>query len=825
MRVFEARETIMRALDGFDLDDQQTLADFDAIRPFLDTRISYQDLFRQTGIEPTPVLMATVILAHVTGWASGGMGVLLDQPGLPDIVGAQLEVRLAELAFACATAVASFAAYGASESRRDACGRAFAALARHLETMSRMDTTKIAWVTASNFATSPDALLEVADELIRLGNGTSDLAHAALGLTRRAQALTWKFETEPAGRLAAFDAVVAALRYATDAPESRAAIRTGLARCVEYLDVAQLRTLFIIAFSEDETEAMADLRHLVCDTWYLDPGNLRRLALILPDLVARIENARFRLEPKQEDAMIHASWISWSFSHPQYAAVPYGQSVRNDDRHDDLLFGLGHEITHIFTMIGHLGMISAALRAAAVEIEIRQWNDLGADRYADFSALGIAPLTTTDVLALARAEQSLEIIRKMQVLQATWLPWLEGVAVFGELAADPRERETSTPVSDIVANLADTEPPQSGSRNVEDIVNQFLAHREQAHGEYADVQSRSGKFRLRPYLVDKRYRDRYLAGYLAVRGVVSAWRDAMDGHLSGSEAFEVLLHVTRFGTADGVPALDLPTDEFTLKASEGMLTWLDHLARVSAGDIRKLLSEGSRSGFRWRDGHLLAGTLPGEDGSTEYNRYVAAAMSSLSGAERSPSGRVPDADETCEYVMRLVADKLAQRTDPPQVAENLLHEFVDQMLILPLGSVSAPFWLNSPDTALICVFRTTVPHADTGEPAYSPLVTIPLDNASYARLRAEVAANPGGRMLVHRFADLHPNDPGTPTAATAATFWYSSSASGCTSSTEDCSPVPGKSPPSSRRTSTTACCPHRSWKPNSGSRQAGVPLA
>ena len=201
MRVFEARETIMRALDGFDLDDQQTLADFDAIRPFLDTRISYQDLFRQTGIEPTPVLMATVILAHVTGWASGGMGVLLDQPGLPDIVGAQLEVRLAELAFACATAVASFAAYGASESRRDACGRAFAALARHLETMSRMDTTKIAWVTASNFATSPDALLEVADELIRLGNGTSDLAHAALGLTRRAQALTWKFETQPAGRL------------------------------------------------------------------------------------------------------------------------------------------------------------------------------------------------------------------------------------------------------------------------------------------------------------------------------------------------------------------------------------------------------------------------------------------------------------------------------------------------------------------------------------------------------------------------------------------------------------------------------------------------
>jgi hypothetical protein len=123
---------------------------------------------------------------------------------------------------------------------------------------------------------------------------------------------------------------------------------------------------------------------------------------------------------------------------------------------------------------------------------------------------------------------------------------------------------------------------------------------------------------------------------------------------------------------------------------------------------------------------------------------------------------VPDADETCQHIMRLVADRLAQRTEPPQLAGNLLHEFVDQMRILPLGSVSAPFWLNSPDTALICVFRTTVPHSDTGEPAYSPLVKIPLDNASYARLREEVAANPGGRMMVYRFADLHPNDPGTP---------------------------------------------------------------
>lgn len=760
--VTDALETIKGALREFDFDNQQALADLDRILPLLGVSSSYRDLFSQTGIEATPVLVAMVILGHVSQWASGGMEHLSVQPELPDVLGDPAEVRLAELAFACAVAVADFQSFGASESRRDACGRDFAALARHLESMSRADNAKITWVTASNFATSPDALLEAADELTRLASGTSDLAHVAMGLARRAQALTWKSEGEPACRLAAFDAVFAALRHAGYAREGRAAIGVALASCIAYLDLTELRSLFTIVFSEDETKAMADLRHLVRGTWDLDPADMRRLEPTLRELTRRIENARSRLEPKQEDTMIQASWISWSFSHPKHHAVPFGQSIRIDKRHDDLLFELGHEITHIFTMIGHLGLISAALRAAAVEIEIRLWNDLGADRYADFSTLGIAPLTTTDVSALAQAEQSLEIIRKMQVLQATWVPWLEGVAVFGELAADPRERETATPVSDIVANLEDPEPLESGSGNAKDIINKYLAHRAQADREYADVQSRSGRYRLRPYLVDNRYRDRYLAGYLAVRGVVSAWRDAMDGHLSGSEAFEVLLHVTRFGTADGIPALDLPADEFALAASERMLTWLDRLARVSAGDIRKLLTEGSRSGFHWRDGHLLAGTQPDEDGSTEYNRYVAAAMSSLSGAERSPAGRVPDADETCQDVMRLVADRLALRTEPPQLAENLLHEFVDQMIILPLGSVSAPFWLNNRDTALICAFRTTDERADTGQPGYSPLAVIPLDNASYARLLEEAAANPGRRMMVHRFADLHPNDPATP---------------------------------------------------------------
>jgi hypothetical protein len=759
IRVIDALETITGALARLDFDDQQALADFDRIRPVLGTGISYRDLFSQTGINATPVLVAMVIVANVVGWASGGMELLLNQPGLPDVLGGQPEVRLVELAFACAGAVAEFHAFGASEPRRDACGRAFAALGRHLESMSSADNAKTAWVTASNFATSPGALLEAADELTRLASGTSDLAQVAMGLTRRAQAFTWKSEAEPDCRLAAFDAVFAALRHAGHAGSFRAAIGEGLALCIKYLDSAELRYLFKIVFSEDETGFMADLRHLVRGTWDLDPADLGRLEPHLRELTTRIENARFRLEPKQEDAMIHASWISWSFSHPKHHAVPYGQSIRIGERYDDLLLELGHEITHIFTMIGHLGLISAALRAAAVEIEIRLWADMGADSYADFSTLGMAPLTTTDVFALAQVEQSLEIIRKMQVLQATWAPWLEGVAVFGELAVDPREGETSTPISAVVANLGDTEPPEAGSQNVEDIFNE---HHAQADREYADVQNRSGKYRLRTYLVD--HRDWYLAGYLAVRGVVSAWRDAMDGHLSGSQAFEVLLHVTRFGTADAVPALDLPADEFALAASEGMLTWLDRLARVSAGDIRKLLREGSGSGsgFGWRDGHLFAGTQRGEDGSAEYNRYVAAAMSSLSGAERSPAGRVPDADETCQDVMRLVADRLALRTEPPEVAENLLHEFVDQMHILPLGSVSAPFWLISRDTALICTFRTTGARADTGEPGYSPLLVFPLDNVSYARLCEEVAANPGRRMMVHRFADLHPNDPGTP---------------------------------------------------------------
>jgi hypothetical protein len=754
--VTDALETIMNALSGLDFDDPQALEDYDRITALLPGWTPFPEVFQQAGIDARPVTMAAVILLYVLRWTEGGAEHLLFQPELPELSGDQSSALLVTLAFACARALADFEDDDPAERLLDACYRSFAALARHLEDGSWMAASVAAWVTASNFARSADRLLASGDELTRVAGAVGDQPGAALGLARRAQALTFRAETEPECRLAAFDAVMAALRHVHQAGERRDGIRALLDICVSQRFLADLRYPFTAAFCDDDTGTMADLRDTVREIWDLDLADMARAVPVFDELNIHIENARWRLEPVQPDAAIHASWISWSFDHPAHRrAVPHGRSIRIDERYEDLLLELDHEITHIITMIGQLGMVSLALRAAAVELETVLWTFMGQDQQADAASIGIAPLTTTSVVALAQAEQSLEIVRKLQILQATWTPWLEGVAVFGELAADPSELEAATPVADVIVNLDDVEVV-GGSP--ESIMSALLEFRGEADRSYAEVQRQAGRHRLATYLDS--YRGKYLAGYLAVRSVVSAWRDATG--LTGAEAFGILLSMTRYGTADAIPRLDLPVAEFAVAARESMLAWLDRTAHASQADLTELLARWSEdTGFGWRDGRLFTGRQRDEDLIEVYLGYVVSAMSSLRGADLSPAERVPDADESCRKIMLIVADALTHRSVRPRLAEDLLRLLTDQMVILPLGSTSAPFWLNDRTSQLLCAFRTTEKRTDTGQPSYSLVVT-PLDAQDYAALRGQAEAHPGRRMMVHRVADLHFHGPGAP---------------------------------------------------------------
>ena len=412
--VFDALQTTARALIEFDFDDRNAFADLERIAPFIGNGTPYREAIASTGVEATPMLIAAVIMTHIVQWASGGRDHLLIQADLPGMNGDQVEVTLVELTFECASSVADLDCFGASAARRDTCYRAFMALARHLESVSREHDAEVTYITATNFAAGPDTLLDAADQLLRLALATGNAATVALGLARRAQALTWRAETQPEHQLAAFDAVMAALRHVEHAGAYRDTIRELLGICVSYPYMNKLEYALAAAFLEPAAGEIADFSEVVREIWELDSSDLPRFVPMVSALNREIENARWRLEPKKQDTAIHASWITASFSHPKHHAVPHGRSVRIDERYEDLLLELDHEVTHIITMDGQLGLVSAALRAAAVELELVLWTFMGKENYADIATVGIAPLTTTNVVALAEAEQSLEIVRKMR---------------------------------------------------------------------------------------------------------------------------------------------------------------------------------------------------------------------------------------------------------------------------------------------------------------------------------------------------------------------------------------------------------------------------
>jgi hypothetical protein len=61
-------------------------------------------------------------------------------------------------------------------------------------------------------------------------------------------------------------------------------------------------------------------------------------------------------------------------------------------------------------------------------------------------------------MALAEAEQAIEVERKIQILEDSWAPWFEGIAAFGELAADPTmDPAAVSPVVSVIYNLWDRE--------------------------------------------------------------------------------------------------------------------------------------------------------------------------------------------------------------------------------------------------------------------------------------------------------------------------------------------------------------------------------
>ncbi len=76
---------------------------------------------------------------------------------------------------------------------------------------------------------------------------------------------------------------------------------------------------------------------------------------------------------------------------------------------DETMLVLVHEMTHVLSMIGALGVSeAAALRLALLEVEFRLWTYAGPADPEAIRTVGVAPLISGDAAALPQVEQALE---------------------------------------------------------------------------------------------------------------------------------------------------------------------------------------------------------------------------------------------------------------------------------------------------------------------------------------------------------------------------------------------------------------------------------
>ena len=421
-------------------------------------------------------------------------------------------------------------------------------------------------------------------------------------------------------------------------------------------------------------------------------------------------------------------------------------------------------------MMGAVGLALLAMRWSVSELELNLWSLLAFRGEVEsdpekqvsnmFNPPTPAPLDKPDLLSLAQAEQGVEVERKIQVMEDAWSPWFEGLAVFAELAADPSEDILSySPVISVIYNLCDLNLASEAKEYGISIEDAVVREWKKAEERYSEAICSNGRHRLRTYL--DAFHKTYLAGYFTVRSVVSAWRQTLGKHISGVEAFKVLLHVTRFGAKEAVPDAALPLEKFRETVISRHVEWLTGLTSISKDDLLTILSKydtlyGGDTGYEWTKGRLQKGATRDE----EHEALLKWLSNVASRALESMCGEFADADRVAEwsnelrYVMSMVAEGLDAGEEGNRLFTSETIDFLlPGMTILPLGAVRSPFWMLKENKSITCLIRTSEKDRKHGDPSYD-LVGFPVSADSFAALEAKVLSGGDGRMTVTRVTDL-----------------------------------------------------------------------
>jgi hypothetical protein len=501
------------------------------------------------------------------------------------------------------------------------------------------------------------------------------------------------------------------------------------------------------------------------DNW---AQSLVRSAAVHTDFV--IDAKRVALDSPATKESATSDWTDWTIDHPAFrGCIPYRSSILKDASFGTHILSLSHEVAHVYSFFGALGAATIALRIALLVNELRLWSMVSGtsrDLEENITKIGAAILTKGDAAPMLPVQISLELISKIQALQDIWTPWLEGIAVFCECASDPSfDDERISSVTQVLRGLMDffpdKEDPEAKFKWYQELVQQFD---EKAHRA---IES-EGPTRLSMYL-RTRGSIPYLEGYLAVRSVVSSWRQAAGRAISGPAIFNLLLYVTRTGSFEAIPDLSLPAGDFHETALSKHTAWVQSLGKLTKEEIDDFVSppgpmKEHRSGYLWIKGHPVPASA-----EVDYSAQEIAARKRVLDHASSPElahfgknlvDNHFDQSATLFSAVKHVyegQEKSLNDKDAVETRANMFETMSMSNAFLPVATTLARFQLlrpNDNDPGRLMVSFRTRDDIDPTDPDSRSTLMVTITQESAAQLEKEYLRCAEPRMRVTRLSDL-----------------------------------------------------------------------
>ncbi|KQP45019.1 hypothetical protein [Pseudorhodoferax sp. Leaf274] len=604
------------------------------------------------------------------------------------------------------------------------------------------------------------------------------VAVCAMALAKAVQEIA---DADAGQRLRAFKLTEIAIERLQQCPQPwRSEVARTLVDHVRMRDWLHVLAVPLLLLVDAEHQPPGLAQHIGLAEWQprVATGRLQDHAAQLAEQVGlqrwelEIDQALHALESPPVLAAASVDPITWTLEHPAHRrAVPHSRSFLRERDFDRHLVELAHEITHVLSYLGHLGGALTCLRLANHDNEGTLWSlavQPGTPREELLRRVGQgpAPLPAGDAGQLMRAEIGVELAAKARALQDVWTPWLEGLAVFGETAADPAADPSRIHrVAEALRGMVDF--MAQGDGTAAQVRAQVDAHVREFEQRCAQAIGRRSPMRLDQVL---RHDGRpYFAGYVAVRSVLASWRRTLGTPLHGAQAFDLLLHATRFSTSPAIPDLALPSETFERAARHAMADWVRGLADVGADVLALFLAPSSPdeggSTLVW-EGFALRAPAPGDAPVGEKQAaWIRDRMTQALASWNTPEDAQTRAawGGSCaaladSYAMAMAAYR---RSAPAVAMQQRLETLVDERItmggLLPIGRTDASFHLvvdpDAAEAALTLQLRTTDAHVETGRPSSNLLwQPIPVDDAQAVAQRHADTAEP--RMQVTRVIDL-----------------------------------------------------------------------